>query len=132
VAPGGVLVSSDVNFARFHHTVGRAPGTLGLGLAQIFSSPPEPGMGGLPMFRPTYVPAYLRSGIPTFRPTYMQQLCNLSGLPPSSSSSSITSSSGTSIFLFYVIGIFFLYKIIFLFFLPSMQLKHVILTIHFC
>jgi hypothetical protein len=29
---------SDVNFARFHHTVGHAPGTLGLGLAQILFS----------------------------------------------------------------------------------------------
>jgi hypothetical protein len=29
---------SDVNFARFHHTVGSAPGTLGLGLPQILFS----------------------------------------------------------------------------------------------
>jgi hypothetical protein len=28
----------DFNFARFHHTVGYAPGTLGLGLAQILFS----------------------------------------------------------------------------------------------
>ncbi len=74
---------------------------------------------GLPTFRLTYVPAYLRSGLPTFRLTYVpaylrsglpirQQLLNLSGLPPSSSpsSSSITSSSGTSIFLFLCDWIF--------------------------
>jgi hypothetical protein len=104
--------------------------------------------------RLTYVPAYLRSGLPTFRLTYTSlaaqptwlmfrltyvpaylcsgrptrlQLLNLSGLPPSSSSLllSISCSSGTSIFLFYVIGLSSFYKIIFLFFLPSLQLKHV-------
>jgi hypothetical protein len=32
VAPGGVLLPTST-FARFHHTVGYAPGTLGLGLA---------------------------------------------------------------------------------------------------
>jgi hypothetical protein len=37
VAPGGVLLPTS-KFARFHHTVGYAPGTLGLGLAQIFFS----------------------------------------------------------------------------------------------
>jgi hypothetical protein len=34
MAPGGVLLLTS-KFARFHHTVGYAPGTLGLGLAQI-------------------------------------------------------------------------------------------------
>jgi hypothetical protein len=68
---------------------------------------------GLLTFRLTYVPAYQRSGLPTrhqLQPTWL---------------SSITSSSGTSIFLFYVIGLSSFYKIIFLFFLPSLQLKHV-------
>jgi hypothetical protein len=37
VAPGGVLLPMS-KFARFHHTVGHAPGTLGLGFAQIFFS----------------------------------------------------------------------------------------------
>ncbi len=76
-----------------------------------FSSPPESPMDGLPTFRLSYVPAYLRSGLP------IHQLLNLPGFLSStlSSSSSITSSSGTSIFLFYVIGLFFVYKIIFLF-----------------
>jgi hypothetical protein len=37
VAPGGVLLPTS-KFARFHHTVGYAPGTLGLGLAQILFS----------------------------------------------------------------------------------------------
>ncbi len=89
----------------FHHTVGYAPGTLGLGLAQIL-------MDGLPMFQLTYVPAYLRSGLPI-----RHQLLNLPGISLSLSplSSSITSSSGTSIFLFYVIEFSSFYKIIFLF-----------------
>jgi hypothetical protein len=91
-------------------------------------------MDRLATFRLSYVPAYLRSGFPMFRPTYVPAfLC--SGLPTPTSqpnwlhSSSITSSSGTSIFLFYVIGFFFVYKIIFLFFLLIMQLKHVIVTL---
>ncbi len=54
--------------------------------------------------------AYLRSGLPI-----RHQLLNLPGFPSSTSSSSITSSCGTSIFLFYVIGFFFVYKIIFVF-----------------
>jgi hypothetical protein len=83
-------------------------------------------MDSLPTFRPTYIPAYLCSGFPTFRLTYTSTALQPTWLL----SLSITSSSGTSIFLFYVIGFFFAYKIIFLFFLPSMQLKHVILTIH--
>jgi hypothetical protein len=37
VAPGGVLLPMS-KFARCHHTVGYAPGTLGLGLAQILFS----------------------------------------------------------------------------------------------
>jgi hypothetical protein len=37
VAPGGVLLPTS-KFARFHHTVGYGPGTLGLGLAQILFS----------------------------------------------------------------------------------------------
>ncbi len=37
VAPGGVLLPTS-KFARFHHTVGYAPGTLGLGVAQILFS----------------------------------------------------------------------------------------------
>ncbi len=41
--------------------------------------------------------------------------CWSTSLSSSSSSSSIPCSSGTSIFLFYVIGFFFIYKIIFLF-----------------
>ncbi len=76
---GGVLLASDVKFARLHHTVGYAPGTLGLGLAQI----PLLRLNrrwtaylraGLPTFRLTYVPAYLRSGLPT-----RHQLFNLPG-----------------------------------------------------
>ncbi len=31
-------ITSNVKFARLHHTVGYAPGTLGLGLAQILFS----------------------------------------------------------------------------------------------
>jgi hypothetical protein len=80
-------------------------------LLNSYSSPPESPMDGLPTFRLTCVPAYLRSGLPTFRLTYVpaylrsglptpQQLLNLPGLSSSPSSLSITSSSGTSIFLF--------------------------------
>jgi hypothetical protein len=68
-------------------------------------------MDGLFTCQPTYVPAYLRSGLPTFRLTYTSS----AGQPTWLLSSSISSSSGTSIFLFYVIGFFFVYKIIFLF-----------------
>jgi hypothetical protein len=85
-------------------------GCAGPGPRLNFSSPPESPTDGLSTCRLTYVPAYLRSGLPTFRLTYSLQL-----LPTWLLSSSISSSSGTSIFLFYVIGFFFVYKIIFLF-----------------
>jgi hypothetical protein len=78
-----------------------------------FSSPPESPMDGFPTFQLTHVPAYLRSGLPICH----RLLTSSSSLPPSSlpSPSSIPCSSGTSIFLFSVIGFFFVYKIIFLF-----------------
>jgi hypothetical protein len=127
VAPGGVFsLTSDLPLSIYVLYVDYASGAPGLGLAKIFSSPPESPTDGVYITcRPIYVPAYLRSGLPTFRLTYMSAAAHPTWLL----SSSISSSSGTPIFLFYVIGFFFVYKIIFLFFLLSMQLKHVIVIL---
>ncbi len=75
------------------------------------------------MFRLSYVPAFLRSGFPTFWLTYSYFSTYLAPLI-------VHHQFKRNIYLlFYVIGFFFAYKIIFLFFLLSMQLKHVIVTL---
>jgi hypothetical protein len=69
VAPGGVLsLTSNLPLSIYCY-VDYASGAPGLGLAKIFSSPPESPTDGLFTCRLTYVPAYLRSGLPTFRLT---------------------------------------------------------------
>ncbi len=127
VAPGGVFsLTFALPLSIYVLYVDYASGAPGLGLAKISSSPPESPTDGLYITcRLIYVPAYLRSGLPTFRLTYMPSAAHPTWLL----SSSISSSSGTPIFLFYVIGFFFVYKIIFLFFLLSLQLKHVIVIL---
>jgi hypothetical protein len=76
-------------------------------LLNSYSSPPESPMDGLPTFRLTCVPAYLRSGLPTFRLTYVPAYLHLNSLSTYLAYlftviPSISCSSGTSIFLFYM------------------------------
>jgi hypothetical protein len=124
VAPGGVLSLTSNLPLSIYCCVDYASGAPGLGLAKIFfllrlnRRRTTYLRAGLPMFRLTYVPAYQRSGLPT-----RHQLFNLPGFRPSPVQAEHLS------FSFYVIGFFFVYKIIFLFFLLSMQLKHVIVTL---
>jgi hypothetical protein len=95
-----------------------ASGTLGLGLAKISSSPPE---------SPINVPltfcccCRFTSSILTSYRDHLGHPYRHPSSPSSPSSLSIPSSSGTPIFLFYVIGFFFIYKIIFLFFFQNVQ-----------
>jgi hypothetical protein len=116
----------------------RSPCWLRLGDARPgprlkFSSPPESPTDGLHMLL-----AHVNSfKLPDFLSSLLLSSSSLSIIdhrhrcwPPSSSSSpsssSVPCSSGTSIFLFYVIGFFFIYEINFLLPLQIVQLKYVI------
>jgi hypothetical protein len=96
-----------------------------------FSSPPESPMDGFPTFQLTYVPAYLRSGLPTFRLTYTSSAAHIFFILTAiiAAIAIVHPLFKRNIYLSLLCDwIFLCLQNHFSFsFLPSMQLKHVIL-----
>jgi hypothetical protein len=78
-------------------------------LLNSYSSPPESPMDGLPTFRLTCVPAYLRSGLPTFRLTYVPAYLR-SGLPTFRLTYTSTASQPTWLIVFTIITVHHQFK----------------------
>ncbi len=133
----------------FHHPVDYASGTQGLGLAKIFLFSAWIA-DGCPAYLLLLLPFYfihshyLPGSSPSSLPSSIVGCCPTSSIPttywdhihhpyrhPSSSpsSSSIPSSSGTPIFLFYVIGYFSSSKLFFFSSSNCAELKYVIFCI---